>query len=57
MYPEKKLNVTVNTVIAKDYIASKVTRNCPDWYKSESDWMVGKIPVDEGFRRTISSYQ
>ncbi len=57
LYPEKKLNVSVNTTIARDYVPSQVNRNCPDCTKAKEIGWSAKIPVEEGFRRTITSYQ
>lgn len=57
LFPEKKLKV-IETPVQKDtnYFKSNIHRNCPDISKIENLGWTPCFSVQEGFRRTIQSY-
>ncbi|MBP9083180.1 MAG: NAD-dependent epimerase/dehydratase family protein [Bacteroidia bacterium] len=57
LYSEKNLKVTTNNIPDINYTPSKVNRNCPNCSKVTSlGWKV-TTTVQDGFQRTINSYQ
>lgn len=57
LFPEKKLTVLLQDRKAEDgYLASKLTRNCPDITKIGLLGWKPETPLLEGFRRTVQSY-
>lgn len=57
LFPEKKLKVEKKEVIEKGYIKSEIVRHSPDIKKiTELGWKP-KYSLEEGFIRTIKSYE
>ena len=56
LYPEKKLSVYTG-IAAKEYVPSKINRNCPDCTKAAKLGWNAVINIEEGFDRTIKSYE
>jgi len=57
LYPEKNLQVTVNSEPDINYVHSKVNRNCPNCTKAASLGWKATTTIQDGFQRTINSYQ
>jgi UDP-glucuronate decarboxylase len=55
-YPEFKLEVTLNTTTNTDYLKSTITRNSPNIEKLKKLNWNPTVTVEEGFKRTISSF-
>ena len=57
LFPQKGLKIIKNEIQDSGYIKSKVSRNCPDISKiKEFGWMPN-VNIDNGFMRTILSYE
>jgi nucleoside-diphosphate-sugar epimerase len=56
LFPEKNLTVTTHSSIDSNYVASKVSRNCPNCDKAKTLSWEATTSVQEGFLRTINSY-
>lgn len=58
LFPEKNLKVMMNnSYVSKEYLKSTVKRTCPDISKIKSLGWEPKIEIEEGFKRTILSYE
>ena len=55
-YPEFKLEVILNTTTNTDYLKSTITRNSPNIDKLKKLNWNPAVTVEEGFKRTISSF-
>jgi len=55
-YPEFKLEVILNTITNTDYLKSTITRNSPNIDKLKKLNWNPTVTVEEGFKRTISSF-
>lgn len=55
-YPEFKLEVILNTTTNTDYLKSTITRNSPNIDKLKKLNWNPNVTVEEGFKRTISSF-
>lgn len=55
-YPEFKLEVILNTTTNTDYLKSTITRNSPNIDKLKKLNWNPTVTVEEGFKRTISSF-
>ena len=56
LYPEKKLEVILNRTINADYLKSTITRNSPNIDKLKKLNWNPIVTIEEGFKRTISSF-
>ena len=57
LFPEKGLQILIDESRGNGYLKSAIKRTCPDISKiGELDW-VPKIDIDEGFFRTVVSYE
>lgn len=56
LYPEKKLAVILNTITNTNYLKSTITRNSPNINKLKKINWNPIVTVEEGFKRTISSF-
>lgn len=57
IFPEKKLSVIKQQQTNANYIPSAVQRNCPDASKIAALGWQATTSIEEGFYRTITSYQ
>jgi UDP-glucuronate decarboxylase len=58
LFPEKNLSVIRDEQSTEiGYLKSKITRNCPDILKIRSLGWQPRFSIEEGFKRTIRSYQ
>jgi UDP-glucuronate decarboxylase len=58
LFPEKNLSVIRDEQSTEiGYLKSKITRNCPDISKIRSLGWQSRFSLEEGFKRTIRSYQ
>ena len=58
LFPEKNLKVVYHPMTdTQDYLASKVSRNCPETSRVRGLGWRATTGIDEGFRRTVRSFQ
>lgn len=56
LFPERRLNV-VQQPPAGDYLQSRISRNWPDIAKSGALGWLPSVGLEDGFRRTVSSFE
>jgi UDP-glucuronate decarboxylase len=57
LFPEYKLRVVLEKRQDSDYLESKIVRSCPDTFKISSIGWKPKYSIEEGFKRTIKSFE
>lgn len=57
LFPEYKLSVIKEKRQDPDYLESEITRNCPDIFKIRSIGWEPHYSIEEGFKRTIKSFE
>ncbi len=57
LFPEKQLKVVKKISPNREYMPSKITRNVADVSKLEALGWKQQVSLEEGFRRTIKSYE
>ena len=57
LFPEYKLRVVLEKRQNSDYLESKIVRSCPDTFKISSIGWKPKYSIEEGFKRTIKSFE
>jgi nucleoside-diphosphate-sugar epimerase len=57
LFPERKLKIIESPDNTEGYLKSVVLRNCPDLAKLNKLGWSPKVSIEEGFYRTIKSYQ
>lgn len=57
LFPEYKLRVVQEKRQNNDYLESKIVRSCPDTFKISSIGWEPNYSIEEGFKRTIKSFE